>query len=237
MFSRRDLAWLRSSDYGLIGKGGSVSGRLHFDMAYNPVEDTFRLNPEPEYVLKPGIIHHADDYEIQIIWEGGSWPVCREVSTKIADTIKKRGLDPVDLHLSDGDQFCLGTPQDLSTAFSRDFSLEQFLERFVIPYLFQQTHYRKKQEWAWRPSGHYSAGVLGWYHYHGNEAKALEMTVVSLADQWRITPKQVVRMIRQQAYSSDMPCKCESGAAVIACCPEAMYGYNRLRLDLEEVST
>ncbi len=138
----------------------------------------------------------------------------------------------LELHVSNGDQFCLAAPQDISGAFSRGFSLRRYIENFVIPFLFQQTHFRKNREWAWQPAGHYSSGIFGWYHYHGHEHNALALTVTSLADQLNMEPAKVVQWVRTAAYTPDMPCRCQSGKEVAKCCPVALYGYNRLRLDL-----
>jgi hypothetical protein len=234
MFSRRDLAWLASSIYGLRREGDAISGRLHFDMVYDPGNDTYTLWPEPKQLLQPGVIHHADDYDIRISWEpqDAKWPICREVSSKITETARANQLPILELHISHGDQFCLAAPQAMRRAFSGRFSLKRYIENFVIPFLFQQTHFRKHRGWAWPPAGHYSSGIFGWYHQHGHEEDALQLTIMSLATQLSMKPLEVAKWVRDTAYTSDMPCRCQSGKAVAACCPEALWGYNRLRLKL-----
>jgi len=233
MFSRRDLGWLTASPYDLRRVGDALVGRLHFDMVYDPQNDSYTLWPEPRQLLGAGVVHHADDYELRITWERDALcPTCREVSDKISRTAQKNNMPVLELHISNGDQFCLAAPQDISRAFSGGFSLQRYIENFVTPFLFQQTHFRKNGEWAWEPAGHYSSGIFGWYYRHGHESDALALTVVSLSTQLNMEPVKVICQIRGNEYSADMLCKCQSGKPVVNCCPEALYGYHRLRLDL-----
>ena len=234
MFSRSDLGWLNASPYDLRHSKGKISGRLYFDMVYNPRDRSYIIWPEPKDLLEPDAIHHSDDYEISIFWGSPSdvAPTCVEVGTKIAETASAKKLPIVELHVSGGDRFCLAAPQDLQVAFSNGFTLKRYVEEFVVPFLFQQTHYRKHGVWAWPPAAHYSAGIFGWYHEHGHEEHALELTVASLASQLNKSPQVVTQWIRSTDYKADMPCRCQSGKEVLKCCPESLYGYHRLRLDL-----
>jgi hypothetical protein len=234
MFSRKDLGWLNTSPYGLKHVKGGITGRLFFDMTYDPHDRSYAIWPEPQDLLRPGVIHHSDDYEISIFWGSPSdvAPSCIELGSKIAETAKSKSLDIIELHVSGGDRFCLAAPQDLQLAFAKGFSLKRYIEEFVIPFLFQQTHFRKHGEWAWPPAAHYSAGIFGWYHEHGHEEYALQLTVLGLSSQLRKTPKEIALWVRTTEYKADMPCRCESGKEVLKCCPESLYGYNRLRLDL-----
>jgi hypothetical protein len=68
------------------------------------------------------------------------------------------------MHLNpDGRVFCLATPQELELSFASGFTIETYFNRFLIPYLFLQTHYRKTGDWLWDTASHGLVGVLEWY--------------------------------------------------------------------------
>jgi hypothetical protein len=193
VFSRKDLGWLKASPYGLKHTKGKLSGRLYFDMTYNPGDGSYAIWPEAKDPLQQGIIHHSDDYEISIFLSSpaDTVPTCVELGAKIAETAPSKGLPVVELHLSGDHNFCLAAPQDIQIAFGNGFSLRRYIEEFVIPFLFQQAHFHEHGVSAWSPAVHYSAGIFGWYHAHVHEEQALVLTIASLASQLNKTPRAV----------------------------------------------
>jgi hypothetical protein len=233
MFSVSDYQWLQASRYALTSADGTLTGRLHFDMAYDPADNSCTINPSPSLLLEKGVIHHVDEYEVKIAWDAiAPWPLCYEKSGKILALARERQMPLSDLHVNSSGDFCLAPFQDLHLDFDDGFTIQLYIEKYVIPFLFQQTHFRKKGQWAWPPAEHGAAGMYTWYAEHAADAQALRVTIDYLARQLKVQNTTVVKMIRRRPYKGHMKCLCDSGKRIRKCCPAALYAYNALRRDL-----
>lgn len=70
----------------------------------------------------------------------------------------------LDMHTysSDNNALCVANPMDLLLAFEERFDLRQYVEGFLIPYLFEQTYYTQNEKWLWGELSHGHWGHLEW---------------------------------------------------------------------------
>ncbi|MDB5162110.1 MAG: hypothetical protein JWM52_618 [Candidatus Saccharibacteria bacterium] len=237
MLSADDLVWLKDNYPALRYDGHTIQGRINFDMSYDPKTGQYVYFPEAVDTLKPGVIHHMDDYLVRLTWvrNGLRYPVANELENKIKSVATDRNLSNNDLHLSGNGDLCLAAPQDLSIDFSEEFSLQLFIQRYLLPYLFLQTHFKESGEWAWDTSEHGLAGIFGWSHKHSDSASK-ERTLKEIGEHIQVDyATNILRKIRKDYYKGHMPCLCDSNnppKRIRDCCPNAQLGLNEIRKEL-----
>ena len=234
VYSPADLEWLKETGFPFGLNGGEITLKIRFRMSYNPVTREYTINPGNDKVLSKSRIYHGDEYAIRISWPYSQpYPNCYESGTnKILDHAKKIHHASGDMHINPNGSLCLAPPQDLDMRFSNSFSLKVYVEEYVIPYLFAQTHFRKTGDWPWPPAGHGASGPLEWYRrYQGDDlATATQLTVHHLTVSGGLTVLQVKELLKKR-YKGHRPClfhKDNDGHRIRNCCPEALYGLNRL---------
>lgn len=235
MYTTDDLAWLAQNYPSLSHSAGVITGRLRYSMLYDPSDKSCTLNPSPSDRLKTGIIYHADDYSVEIEWDQRrGYPVCYVTDDKIKGVATSRGMPLVDIHMYTNGALCVATPQELDLSVEAGFSLQSFMVRYLIPYLFLQTHFRKNNEWVWEPESHGISGIVGWYYLHRGDYdtnKLVELTIKHVATYISVEMRDALLLrLRHGAYKGHMPCLCGSvDKRMRDCCPRALYGLNELR--------
>src|SRR5438552_2120707 len=144
MFNAGDIAWLAAHYPSLAVSSSRAQGRIHFRMLYKG-EDGYIVEPTSEQLVAERGTFHEDDYEVQIFWPlGSSYPFVEATDQKIASVRAAKKVSAADVHLHlDGKTLCLATPQELELTFAAGFDVGTYFNRFLVPYLFLQTHYRK----------------------------------------------------------------------------------------------
>lgn len=236
MYTKDDLAWLAQSYPSLSHSADVITGRLRYSMLYDPSNKSCTINPSPSDRLSPGVIYHADDYSVKLEWnQRRGYPVCYVSDNKIKAVAASRSMPLVDIHMYTNGALCVATPQELDLLVEAGFSLQSFIERYLIPYLFLQTHFRKSDSvWVWEPESHGISGIVGWYYLHRGDYdknKLVELTLKHVAAY--ISPEMrdtLAAKLRRGAYKGHMPCLCGSiDKKMRNCCPRALYGVNELR--------
>lgn len=234
IYSSADLEWLKGTGFPFALNGGEITLKTRFRMSYNPDTREYAINPDNDKMLIKPWIYHGDEYAILIRWPHNQpYPNCYESGTnKILSHVNKIHRAPGDMHINPNGSLCLAPPQDLDMRFSKSFSLEVFIEEYVIPYLFSQTHFRKTGDWPWPPASHGASGPLEWYwQYEGDDlATATQLTARHLIVSGGLTDAQVRELLKKR-YKGHRPClfhKEKEGRRIRDCCPEALCGLNKL---------
>lgn len=224
-----DLEWLKREQPQLLHRGNAIRGAISYSMLYDPFSGHYTLNPEGSPRVHE--VYHEDTYRISIDLDvHRSYPSVREVSDKILTTQRRIGCAQGDMHINSDGTFCLEALQELEKAFRNAFTLSTYINQYVIPFLFEQTHMRLTGDWAWKPLPHYEAGPLEWYYLKAKKGsiddgilslKAIAATGINAGEFYK-------RLITSQMHRLS-PCLCRSGKPAIHCCPRAMYGYKKLR--------
>lgn len=216
-------------------------------MLYDMSTDEYTISPKDSEKLRPKVIYIVDDYMLEIDWPAGqAYPNCFETDGKIEEVSKRRGvklfgdmhINPTNNPMRTGD-FCLAAPQEMDLTFGKGFKLQTYIDNFVIPFLFLQSHFSKTGIWAWRTEGHGLAGVFSWYNSKYDKSGveiAKELTIQHASRNIPIGTKRdelLARLLRGP-YKGHMPCICGYGSPhkIRNCCPEALYGLNRLRREM-----
>lgn len=249
MFSGDDEIWLKNAhpSLKLVNNRTGIVGRLQIDMLYNESTNKYTLSPKDSAKLQPGVIYIVDDYMLEIEWPSGqAYPKCFEIDGKIEEVSKRRGvklggdmhINPTSNLMRTGD-FCLAAPQEIELAFGKGFTLQIYIDKFVIPFLFLQSHYSKTGLWAWRTEGHGLAGVFSWYNSKYDQCDTEVAKKLTIQHAYRnmlvgIKRDELLARLLRGPYKGHMPCLCQFGAPhkIRNCCPEALYGLNRLRKEM-----
>ncbi len=198
-------------------------------MLYNSLSGQYTLNPDRQPAVHE--IHHEDTYRVAIeLNTPRQYPSIRELSDKILNTQRSMKRAQGDMHINSDGTFCLEALQDLEKTFRSGFNLQTYINQYVIPFLFEQTHLRFTGDWAWQPLPHYEAGPLEWY-YLKSERGSIEdgiLTLKAITATGTSIKSFFHRLVTVQIHRLT-PCLCRSGKPVIHCCPRAMYGYKKLR--------
>ncbi len=231
MWSSEDVAWLVHNYPGMRQIDAKViEGNLNFRMLRLGVQ--YFVNPSEEQVLKiddPDYIYICDVYAIRICWDDSfPYPMAYEIGGKLAAVANTLGKDLRDMHLfPKGGALCLASPMDLIIKLHEHFDLSKYIEEYLIPYLFAQSYYAKKQTWIWGELSHGYFGLLEWL------GRQKEFT-----DQDAIITHQVLTAYNSAADISKLvsvrcrnhkPCLCGSGKKTRNCHPDMQNGISRIR--------
>jgi len=238
MLSSSDISWLRVNYPSLRYNGIEVKGELPFRMSFNKTSGEYTIFPPSSHALDENMVYETDSYEVVIKKaRGGLIPLSYDLSGKIAAAAHDHLVtNMADMHVNTGGDFCLAPPQQISLTFSSSFSLKIYVEEYLIPFLFLQTHYRKTGKWAWPTSGHGLAGILEWYQAQGSQidpATAKRLTLEN-AKRYRYDPEMhaLLKRLRTGTYKGHMPCLCGGKHKIRTCSKKAQYALNSLRKDM-----
>ncbi len=233
--TEQDLLYLKNNQPELkFTPPNVIRGRLNFTMEYNaskfPGYKIFHFNEnlvESEYLIK-------DSYNIEINTDGDLYglPVCFCVDKQINQQYEDLKDSPNlkvncinDLHLNqDADcTFCLGFPMDFIDRNLANLSLEDYLEDFVVPFLYYQTYIFRNRKEPWRSYGHGPLIGLGEYFYEIRNEKSKANESVK-----RITPTFRERIKGVNIIYSEN-CICGSGRKWRDCHFRAAMGLKFIR--------
>lgn len=231
MWSQSDIAWLAQSYPTLeVLDEKTIEGKLSYRMLYRDGRNY--IKPNGALVSENDGTYLCDTYSLKILWpDGAEYPYAYDTDSRIIDTAKLLGKDPLDLHLLTGSKenaFCLASPMELEAEFNNEFSMQKYVEQFLIPYLFGQTYYRENNGvWPWPELSHDYPGHLEWLARRPSPTR-FEM--------WRTAYEVTKRIGNERACQLFMtrprlhlPCFCGSDKKASKCHPDAQQGISIIR--------
>ena len=165
MWARSDIAWL-SGHYSTLKliSDGVVGGRLTFQMLRT--NGKYFVNPSPDQITDTSsedFLYLSDTYDIEIRLVGEhSQPMAYEVGGKIDRVAQRFGKSQLDMHKYTEGGLCVASSMQIEKAHEHGFDISHFINEFLIPYLFAQTHYANTKEWLWGELEHGYLGLLQW---------------------------------------------------------------------------
>jgi len=224
-----DKKWLSREHSSLSVKESSdsvvISGRLEFEMIYEPDKKQFLVFPPKNHKSKGGLIQ--DRYDIKIVVPkstSSELPKVYATGTRLSEVAKQRSLPIYDLHFSFDGSACLYVAGKEREYFPNDFDFKIFMNQLVIPFFYAQTHFQKFGKWPW---GEYAHGILGmfeWYNEQGNPSKSdVEQMLERLkqSGEWGFIAG---RFNRENWVKGHSRCLCESGKKMRSCHHTALEG-------------
>jgi hypothetical protein len=231
MWTRDDLAWLAKSYPRLREiKPGLIEGNLRFKMLrtggehlVNPPENLVQDTSPTDY------LYIDDSYKILITWSSGeSQPKAYEIGGKLDKVANQLDKNLLDMHRYGQDgALCLAASMDIERAFRDSFKLDVFVEEFLIPYLFAQSHYAKTQQWLWGELSHGYLGLLEWLgrqkEYDDRDIGATYKWLMGYGD------KAKVEELLKTRCRGHHPCPCGSNKKTRDCHPDVQQAISLLR--------
>jgi len=231
MWTSTDLSWLKENYPGLKQKPNNLlEGKLSYQMLR--MDGKYYINPSVEQVKNTNAsdyLYLCDSYIIRIEWEKHNlrYPTTYEIGRKISDVAKKLGKTAIDMHQFPNGSLCLAAVMDLGITFSKDFRLSVYIENFLVPYLFAQTYYAKKQEWLW---GDLSHGIWGLLEWLGRKSQFNETDLILTFGMIKAYGgKDKVVEVLSTRCRNHMPCPCGSTKKTRECHPDVQSAIARLR--------
>ncbi len=231
MWSDDDLLWLKNNYPSLKQtKPNTIEGRLYFrmlrlngDYIVNPSIEALEKSREKDY------LYIFDSYQIRIEWEEGKIPIVFETGKKLAAVAERLNIQNfLDMHqFQETGALCLASPVQLRHALPDGARLDILIERFLIPYLFAQSHFAKTKEWIWDNLSHGYWGLIEWL---GRQSRYDDRETQETYDLlWQNgKPENIAKALstRCRGYK---PCSCGTGRKVRDCHPDRQLGLARIR--------
>lgn len=158
-----------------------------------------------------------------------TYPNAREIGGKLAAVAKKLGKEEADMHLFPDGTMCLAAPMEFDIEFSKGFKLENYVEKYLIPYLFAQTYYAKEQVWLWGDLNHGIWGLLEWLGRKRNYIPVDAQITYSRLLIYAKLENADVKALLGVRCRGHKPCPCGSNKKTRKCHPDVQPGIARLR--------
>jgi len=234
MWTSTDLIWLKESYPGLKEKSDKeLEGRLSFRMLR--LDNQYIVNPSLDQIQRTSVsdyLYFCDTYRIRIKWEDRNayYSASYETGGRLEATAKRLNKRTIDMHQYPDGGLCLASPMDLYDAFLTGFQLPVYIEDFLIPYLFAQSYYAKKQVWLWVDLDH---GIWGFLEWLGRRKHTSEFDLTSTFHFLKSYSKAgKINEILYTRCRNHKPCPCGSGKMTKECHPDIQSAIARLRSGL-----
>lgn len=107
-----------------------------------------------------------------------------------------------------------------------EFNLRVFIEDFIIPYLFAQSHFKNTQKWLWGDLSHDYVGLLEWL---GRQVKLCdEDTILTYLGLISLKGKEFIKRVMKHKIKDNIRCYCKSNKKQNDCHPELKLAIARL---------
>ena len=230
MFKEINLDWFKTKypSLSLNEDRTKISGIIEFVCAYNPEREQF-LDISSGNINTIGGIVLSGKYNVEI---------------KEADDNLRRlpalFLDPkevelsVNCHINIKDKSaCLCGPMEEADFFDQKITINTYLDRLVLPFLYGQVYYDRYKSWPWPEYSHGAIGALESYSLCNDSSFAgyfLTRLQQDVSTWIRIRPL----LIQKKEIKGHAICICGSQNFIRRCHPAIWRILNQLRLDLKK---
>lgn len=228
MWSKKDLKWLAANYPAIkVKSGGALEGTLVFRMLFR--DGSRYVNPTSKLLSDGKGTFIASAYNVRIeCKDKEEFPKTFETGGKIQEVANKKEVSMIDLHIyPDDGALCLASPMVTYPLAVNGFSLQQYIEDFLIPYLFAQQYFDKNGHWPW---GDLSHGVLGHLEWLGRVDQPTASDVnIALAHIHSLVKGVHFEALFSTRSRLHLACVCKSGRKFRDCHPDAKQGITEVR--------
>jgi hypothetical protein len=203
ILSKKDIEWIKTHypnlKIDILDK--SIFGDISFKRHYE------------EYEIE-------DTYSIKIFLKTKGRSILPKViatSHKIRDIAKKYNIKLDDLHINNDSSFCLTIEDKEKELFKNGFTIEEFFDKSLEPFLFQMSYYDKEGKFPW---GEYAHGRLGYIERFAENAISLDKLLRFFEK------KEIVSLVLKNRQSY---CLCGSGKKMRKCHPLIFKGIEKIK--------
>ena len=179
--------------------------------------------PSQDTALDPLFIE--DVYEIEIVFNPDDFvPIVREIGGRLEKRAHEMDGDILKLHVFPKSKIlCLGKPLSMYLELQKNPCIENFFEKFLIPYLYYHSHVEKYGKEPWPGLPHHEIPVFeDFYRYRKSvSADTISITLKHLHENMRL-------LLEQGKRNPNKRCLCGSNKKAKACHPLALKGFNIL---------
>lgn len=210
----------------------TLYGHLRFRAAYEEKADkkiwVYHHKPhDPDSV--PGE-YLEDVYKVKIVVEEDDpVPQAWEVGGRLKAQAEVMDRPLADLHMFEDESLCLGNPVKIRADMLRNGSISNYFEKWLIPYLYYQSHLAKFGCEPWPSLSHGQIGILEDFanssevNFDNNMIEAFSRCQPSLLQKISASKSS------GDGYRPNDKCICGSGMKFMRCHPRAWLGYKKLR--------
>jgi len=162
----------------------------------------------------------ADTYSIRIFLKNNTTSILPKVistSEKIRDIAKKYDIALDDLHINDDGSFCLVIGDREEELFKNGFTIKEFLQNSLEPFLFQMSYYEREGKFPW---GEYAHGKLGYIERYAENGISVDK-LLSFFDK-----REIISLVLKTRQST---CLCGSRKKMRKCHPLIYRGIQKIR--------
>jgi hypothetical protein len=243
IISDEDQDWIHTIYPRLEFKGGqpprSLVGLLDFD--YAPPQRSSAMTDKGSDTSRI-----RDSYNIQVLFDEprpaySFLPAVREIDGRIEKSGQMHGItSPLDMHITSQGQMCPCAPLEESRYLPDGFSLDQYISRLIVPFLYGQSFFERYGVWPWGTRSHGLPGFLESYAELSSSGtvdpfkarRQLESVIESKND----SSAERIRKALEAATPphGHMLCPCGSGRRFRECHAQAFQGLWHLWRDTRE---
>lgn len=229
VISDNDLPWLNQLYPELkLTNENTVTGNLKFKATYCASSNFFQIiYPDSENSI--GGIEIDDNYNLTIKAREPSNPTGLKLPAVLIDKGRFELIE--DRHINDFDKSaCLCGPVEEQLFISNGYTLQGFIEKLVVPFLYEQTFFSLYDEWPWGEYGHGAIGALE--SYLENKNGILFESIISnlLNDSNWQRLKQL--LTGKNGIKGHFDCYCGSGAPIRNCHANDLSRLNKIKSEL-----
>lgn len=174
-------------------------------------------------------LYISDTYVIEIRpTSSNDFPMAFELGGRIEAAGRKHNKSTTDMHKYVNGGLCVASSMELEKSFPNGVNLEAYIEDFLIPYLFTQSHFANTGDWVWGDLSHGYIGLLEWL---GNLEPWLEDDV-ELTYKWmtrHVDRREAVNALKTR-HRSHKKCICKSGKKMRECHPNVKRALAAIRI-------
>lgn len=146
-------------------------------------------------------------------------PKVYEVSNKIISIAERYQKNLEDLHINTDGSFCLSIQDREYELFEDKFTIQEFMQKAVEPFLFQMCYFDREGKFPW---GEYAHGNLGYFElYAEGEINAERLLEV-------LDKKELIKALLTNRQSQ---CLCGSGKKLRNCHPLIFRAINKMKIE------
>jgi hypothetical protein len=228
MWSKKDLKWLAANYPAVkVKPGGVLEGTLVFRMLFR--DGNRYVNPTSELLAEGEGTFTASAYNVRVVHKGKKeFPKTFETGGKIQAVADKKVMKMIDLHIyPDDGALCLASPMVTYPLVANGFSLQQYVEDFLIPYLFAQQYFDKNEHWPWGDLSHGVSGHLEWLS-RIDHPSAGDVNIALAHIQTLVKGEHFEELFSVRSRMH-LQCTCKSGKKFRDCHPDAKQGITEVR--------
>lgn len=180
-----------------------------------------------------------DNYEIELEHvEGRVFPRIKEIGSKIADVAREKRKRLEDMHINTGDvnSVCLCSPLEEKLYEKQDLSVRSFIEKYVVPFFYEQSYFSKNNRWPWGEYGHGIIGVLESYLDYKTEEETVRLFLQVLKEhclKYNINYNRYGEQLKQKTIKGRNRCPvCVSGMRWEKCHEKSLEALRKLKKDM-----